>query len=93
MDGSPLGVLDRTLADQLQAWEEEPDLQRAEALGRAMAERYKDLAPAMFLNLRVGAIVAHRRVLGLGEPGTVVPVLGFRHPWGDLTKLRLDGHE
>jgi peptide/nickel transport system substrate-binding protein len=86
-EGSPIGIVDEELAGLVTAWREEVDAHRGDAAGEAMATRYKELAPALFLNFRVGALVAHRRVRGLGEPGSILPVLGFRHPFGDLTKV------
>ena len=67
------------------------DAEQAAAAGGTMAARYKELAPAMFLNFRVSAVVTHRRVKGLGEPGSVLPLLGLGHPWVDLTKVWIEG--
>lgn len=87
---SPLGTLDAELTAALQAVRNEVDPVEAERLAAVAAQRYFALAPALVLQPKATALVAHRRVKGLGEPGSVLPVLGFRHPFGNLRKLRIE---
>jgi peptide/nickel transport system substrate-binding protein len=87
---SPLGLLDEELARLMDAARSEPDPARGTALMIAAGRRYRDLAPATFLHFRANALVAHRRVVGLGEPGTVLTRQSWRWPYGGLEHLRID---
>ena len=81
---SPLGVLDHDLAALIAQATAEPDPERQVALYEAFGPRYRDLVPATFLYLRHGTLVAHRRIKGLGEPGSVILEQGWRWPFGPI---------
>ncbi|MEX2526563.1 MAG: ABC transporter substrate-binding protein [Gemmatimonadota bacterium] len=87
---SPIGPVDEALADLLDAARAEPDPARGTELMMEAGKRYRDLAPAMFLHFRTGALVAHRRVQGLGEPGTLLARQGWRWPFGGLEHLWIE---
>ncbi len=84
---SPLGLLDRDLAEALAAAETEPDIDRKLRLFEIAGERYRDLAPALFRHARMNMLVADRRIMGIGEPGTIVQRMTWRYAFGGLEYL------
>ncbi len=84
---SPLGVLDRELAQAVAAIDAEPDLDRRLQLWRIAGEQYRDLAPALFLHASVDVLVADARLMGFGEPGTIMRRMTWRHAFGGLEHL------
>ncbi len=84
---SPLGLLDRELAQAVDAATTEPDLDRRLQLWSVAGDQYRDLAPALFLHPWVTAIMADERLMGIGEPGTIVRRMSWRHAFGGLEHL------
>jgi ABC-type transport system substrate-binding protein len=84
---SPLGLLDSELAEALLVARNEPDLDRKLQSWLVAGELYRELAPALFLHPRVSVLVADRRLQGLGEPGTIVGRMSWRHAFGGLEHL------
>ena len=90
---SPLGVLDADLAQAVTTLPDIPDLdRRMEVLG-IVGERYRDLAPALFLHSLIHVLVADEGIMGIGEPGTIVRRMSWRHAFGGLQYLRIRGDE
>lgn len=90
---SPLGVLDADLAQAVTTLPDIPDLdRRMEAVG-IVGERYRDLAPALFLHSLMHVLVADEGIMGIGEPGTIVRRMSWRHAFGGLQYLRIRGDE
>jgi peptide/nickel transport system substrate-binding protein len=87
---SPLGLLDPGLAAQFKAVREEPDREVQMQLMMAAGARYRELVPATFLYVRYGAIIANRRVQGIGTPGTLLPHQSWRWPFGPVERMWLD---
>ncbi|MDX1493977.1 MAG: ABC transporter substrate-binding protein [Longimicrobiales bacterium] len=87
---SPFPTLDPDLAAALQAMLDAVGVEDGERLAAAAAPRFVELTPALALHARAEALVAHNRVQGLGEPGSVLETLGFRRPFGGLTKLWIE---
>jgi peptide/nickel transport system substrate-binding protein len=90
---SPLGLLDRELALTVTAAETEPDLERRLQLWDIAGQLYRDLAPALFLHPRLRVLVADRRIMGFGEPGTIVRRMAWRHAFGGLEHLWIADEE
>ena len=55
-----------------------------------MGERYRDLAPAMFLHATMSVMAADRRLAGLGRPGTIAQRMAWRHAFGGLEYVTID---
>lgn len=87
---SPLGLLDRELAQVLDAAATEPDLDRRLQLWSIAGDQYRDLAPALFLHSVVHTLMADERLMGIGEPGTIVRRMSWRHAFGGLEHLWVD---
>jgi ABC-type transport system substrate-binding protein len=87
---SPLGLLDAGLAAQLAAVRQEPDREVQMRLMMDAGARYRELAPATFLHVRYGALVANRRVQGIGTPGTLLPHQSWRWPFGPVERMWSD---
>ncbi len=84
---SPLGVLDGELAQSVATLRDIPDIDQRMESWSVVGERYKDLAPAMFLHSRVTVLVADEGIAGIGEPGTIVRRMSWRHAFGGLPHL------
>jgi peptide/nickel transport system substrate-binding protein len=84
---SPLGLLNRELAQAVDAATIEPDLDRRLQLWKIAGDRYRDLAPALFLHSVVHVLMADERLMGIGEPGTIVRRMSWRHAFGGLEHL------
>ncbi len=87
---SPLGLLDRELAQALDNATTEPDLDRKLQLFEVAGERYRDLAPALFLYSRMSALMADERIMGIGEPGAITRRLSWRYAFGGLEHLWIE---
>jgi peptide/nickel transport system substrate-binding protein len=90
---SPLGPLDRELARIVDAAETEANLDRRLQLWNIAGHRYRDLAPALFLHPRLTVLMADERIMGIGEPGTIVRRMSWRHAFGGLEHLWLADEE
>jgi len=84
---SPLGLLDHALAQALEAVKNEPNLDRKLQSWEVLGEQYRDLAPALFLNSMMDVLMADERLMGIGEPGTIVRRMSWRHAFGGLEHL------
>ena len=84
---SPLGLLDHELGQALAAASTEPDLNRKLQLWEIAGELYRDLAPALFLHSRMTVLMADERLMGIGEPGTIVLRMSWRYAFGGLEHL------
>ncbi len=86
-EDSPLGLLDRELAQAVDAATVEPDLDRRLRLWGIAGDQYRDLAPALFLHPKVTVLMADERLMGIGEPGTIVRRMSWRYLFGGLEHL------
>lgn len=86
---SPLGLLDRELAQAVDAATTEPDLDRRLKLWNIAGDQYRDLAPALFLYSVMKVLMADERLIGIGEPGTTVRRMSWRYAFGGLEHLRV----
>lgn len=86
---SPLGLLDRELAQAVDAATTEPDLDRRLKLWNIAGDQYRDLAPALFLYSVMKVLMADERLIGIGEPGTIVRRMSWRYAFGGLEHLRV----
>lgn len=84
------GVPDVELARLLSDAEKEFDPERQIELHLRLGERYREVAPGLFLGLRLGTLIADRRIQGLGQPGTLLPRASWRWPFGGLEDLSLE---
>ena len=87
---SPLGLLDYALAQALDAVKNEPNLDRKLQSWEVLGEQYRDLAPALFLHSVMHVLMADERLMGIGEPGTIVRRMSWRHAFGGLEHLWVD---
>ena len=90
---SPLGLLDRELAEALAALDDEPSLDRRLQLWESVGEQYRDLAPALFLYSRMGVLMADDRLMGIGEPGAITRRMSWRYMFGGLEHLWVETEE
>ncbi len=87
---SPLGLLDRELAQAVDAATIEPDLDRRLQLWKIAGDQYRDLAPALFLHSLMSILMADERLMGIGEPNTIVRRMSWRYAFGGLEHLWVD---
>jgi len=84
---SPLGLLNHELARAVDAATTEPELDRRLQLWNIAGNQYRDFAPALCLHPRLTVLMADNRLMGIGEPGTIVRRMSWRHAFGGLEHL------
>ena len=89
LEDSPIGMLDEELAGMIARATTEPDVDTKLQLWAETGERYKSLAPAMFLHASLSVLAADKRLEGIGVPGSIVRRMSWRHAFGGLEHLRV----
>lgn len=87
---SPIGPADTLLARLVAEARAEPDAAIREERFRSLSERYLEVLPATLLAMRTSTMIAHRRIRGLGEPGSIIPRASWRWPYGGLEDLWIE---